>query len=413
MMRRGWTKFVLTAAAIALLAGGAVFYLRRDREQAPAASAPPQPIPVIATTVQQHDVPIVLTGLGTVTALNTATVQSQVTGLLVSVDFKEGQFVKKGDLLAQIDPRTFQAQLDEAEATLAHDQVHLKNGEVNLQRYNELVKQDSIAVQTRDNQQAAVDELNAQITNDQSAVEYAKTQLAYTRLVAPFDGVTGIRLLDVGNMMTAPTSATTAAATTATTQSTGTASDALVVVAQLQPISVIFTLPTISISEVQDAMAKGPVQAIAFSQDDKTQLDVGSLVVVNNQANPGSGTVQLKADFPNPKRHLWPGEFVNIELVISTEHNGLTIPLNAIQQGPDGRRVVFVVGEDHKVAIRPVSMRQSLKGEALIDEGLSAGETVVVRGQYRLQPGSLVTLANPNDPDAVPNPSTASSGMLP
>lgn len=384
-----------------------------DREQAPAASAPPQPIPVIATTVQQHDVPIVLTGLGTVTALNTATVQSQVTGLLVSVDFKEGQFVKKGDLLGQIDPRTFQAQLDEAEATLAHDQVHLKNGEVNLQRYNELVKQDSIAVQTRDNQQAAVDELNAQITNDQSAVEYAKTQLAYTRLVAPFDGVTGIRLLDVGNMMTSPTSATTAAAITATTQSTGTASDALVVVTQLQPISVIFTIPTISIPEVQDGMAKGPVQAIAFSQDDKTQLDVGSLVVVNNQANPGSGTVQLKADFPNPQRHLWPGEFVNIELVISTEHNGLTIPLNAIQQGPEGRRVVFVVGQDHKVSIRPVSMRQSLKGEALIDEGLSAGETVVVRGQYRLQPGSLVTLANPNDPDAVPNPSTASSGMLP
>jgi membrane fusion protein, multidrug efflux system len=411
-MRYGWMKLALTVAVIALLTGGAALYLRQDREQLPA-SAPPQPIPVIATTVQQRDVPIVLTGLGTVAALNTATVQSQVTGQLVSVDFKEGQFVKKGDLLGQIDPRTYQAQLDEAEATLAHDQVHLKNGEVNLQRYNELVKQDSLAVQTRDNQQAAVNELNAQITNDQSAVEYAKAQLSYTRLVAPFDGVTGIRLLDVGNMMTSPTSATTAAATTAITQSTGTASDALVVVAQLQPISVIFTLPTIRIPEVQDAMAKGPVQAIAFSQDDKTQLDVGSLVVVNNQANPGSGTVQLKADFPNPKRHLWPGQFVNMQLVISTEHNGLTIPLNAIQQGPDGRRVVFVVGQDHKVTIRPVSLRQSLNGEALIDKGLSAGETVVVRGQYRLQPGALVTLADPNNPDAVPNPSTASSGMLP
>ena len=160
-------------------------------------------------------------------------------------------------------------------------------------------------------------------------------------------------------------------------------------------------------------MAKGPLQAIAFSQDDKTQLDVGSLLVVNNQADPGSGTIQLKAEFPNPQRQLWPGEFVNVQLVISTVHNGLTVPLDAIQQGPQGRQVVFVVGQDHKVAIRPVSMRQSLNGEALIEKGLSAGETVVVRGQYRLSPGTLVTLADPNDPNAVPNPSTASSGMLP
>ena len=160
-------------------------------------------------------------------------------------------------------------------------------------------------------------------------------------------------------------------------------------------------------------MAKGTVQAIAFSQDDRTQLDVGSLLVVNNQADPGSGTIQLKAEFPNSQHRLWPGEFVNVQLVISTLRNGLTVPLDAIQQGPEGRRVVFVVGQDHKVAIRPVSMRQSLNGEALIDQGLSAGETVVVRGQYRLSPGTLVTLANPNDPNAVPNPSTASSGMLP
>ena len=209
--------------------------------------------------------------------------------------------------------------------------------------------------------------------------------------------------------MTPPRSATVAA----TTQSNGTGSDAVVSVTQLQPISVIFALPTTSIPEVQDAVAKGTVQAIAFSQDDRTQLDVGSLLVVNNQADPGSGTIQLKAEFPNSKHRLWPGEFVNVQLLISTVRNGLTVPLDAIQQGPEGRRVVFVVGQDHKVAIRPVSMRQSLNGEALIDQGLSAGETVVVRGQYRLSPGTLVTLANPNDPNAVPNPSTASSGMLP
>jgi membrane fusion protein, multidrug efflux system len=412
MMRHGWPKFVLTALAVALVTGGIVLYSRQGRDPAPA-SAPPQPVPVIATTVQEHDVPIVLTGLGTVTALNTAAVRSQITGLLVSVDFKEGQLVKKGDLLAQIDPRSFQAQLDESEATLAHDQVHLKNGEVNLQRFNELVKQDSVAVQMRDNQQAAVDELNAQIKNDQSAVEFAKTQLSYTRLVAPFDGVAGFRLLDVGNVMTPPRSTAATATATATAQSNQTGSDTLVVVTQLQPISVIFTLATTSIAEVQDAVAKGPLQAIAFSQDDKTQLDTGSLLVVNNQADPGSGTIQLKAEFPNPQHHLWPGEFVNVQLVVSTQHNGLTIPLDAVQQGPQGRRVVFVVGRDQKVEIRPVLMRQSLNGVGLIDKGLSAGETVVVRGQYRLQPGTLVTLANPNNPDAVPNPSTASSGMLP
>ena len=412
MMRHGWPKFVLTALAVALVTGGIVLYSRQGRDPAPA-SAPPQPVPVIATTVQEHDVPIVLTGLGTVTALNTAAVRSQITGLLVSVDFKEGQLVKKGDLLAQIDPRSFQAQLDESEATLAHDQVHLKNGEVNLQRFNELVKQDSVAVQMRDNQQAAVDELNAQIKNDQSAVEFAKTQLSYTRLVAPFDGVAGFRLLDVGNVMTPPRSTAATATATATAQSNQSGSDTLVVVTQLQPISVIFTLATTSIAEVQDAMAKGPLQAIAFSQDGKTQLDTGSLLVVNNQADPGSGTIQLKAEFPNPQHHLWPGEFVNVQLVVSTQHNGLTIPLDAVQQGPQGRRVVFVVGRDQKVEIRPVSMRQSLNGVGLIDKGLSAGETVVVRGQYRLQPGTLVTLANPNNPDAVPNPSTASSGMLP
>ena len=355
--------------------------------------------------------PIILTGLGTVSALNTATVRSQITGLLVSVDFKEGQFVKKGDLLAEIDPRAYQAQLDEAEATLAHDQVHLKNGELNLQRYTELVKQDSAAVQMRDNQQAAVDELNAQIKNDQvrHRIRQDSAQLYPARRpVRRRHRVPPARCRQYHD------SAGDAAATaTATTQSNGTGSNALVVVTQLEPISVIFTLPTTSIGEVQDAMAKGPVEAVAFSQDDKTQLDVGSLVVVNNQADPGSGTIQLKADFPNPQRHLWPGEFVNVELVVSTQHNGLTIPLDAIQQGPQGRRVVFVVGPDNKVAIRPVSMRQSLRGVALIDKGLSAGETVVVRGQYRLQPGTLVRLADPNNPDAVPNPSTASSGMLP
>jgi multidrug efflux system membrane fusion protein len=403
-MRHGWTKIGFAGIAIALLAVGIVVYARSDRDQAPEA-ATLQPVPVIATTVQQHDVPIMLTGLGTVTALNTATVRSQITGLLISVDFKEGQSVKKGDLLAQIDPRTYQAQLDQAEATLGHDQVHLQNGQLNLQRYSDLAKSNSIALQQVDNQRAAVAELDAQVKSDQAAVESAKAELSYTSLVAPFDGVTGLRLLDVGNIIHPSTSSATA-------QSTQSDPNALVVVTQIQPISVVFTLATTSIPEVQNAVAKGPLQAIAFSQDDKTQLDTGNLLVVNNQADPGSGTVQLKAEFPNQQRQLWPGTFVNVRLVLSTQHDALTVPLDAVQQGPQGQ-VVFVVGPDHKVALRPVSMRQSFNGVALIDKGLTAGETVVIRGQYRLSPGTLVTLANPNDPNAVPNPSTASSGMLP
>jgi membrane fusion protein, multidrug efflux system len=403
-MKHGWTKFGIVGAAIAILAAGIVVYSRSHRDRAPEAAAL-QPVPVIATTVQQHDMPIILTGLGTVTALNTATVHSQITGLLISVDFKEGQLVKKGELLAQIDRRTYQAQLDQAEATLGHDQVHLKNGQLNLQRYSDLVKENSIPVQQVDNQRAAVDELNAQIKNDQAAIDNAKAELSYTSLVAPFDGVTGFRLLDVGNIIHPPTSSATA-------QSSQSDPNALVVVTQLQPISVIFTLPTTSIPEVQNAVAKGPLQAIAFSQDDKNQLDTGSLLVINNQADPSSGTVQLKAVFPNQQRQLWPGTFVNVQLVLAIQHDALTVPLDAVQQGPQGQ-IVFVVGLDHKVALRPVSMRQSLNGVALIEKGLHAGETVVVRGQYRLSPGTLVALANPNDPDAVPNPSTASSGMLP
>ena len=305
------------------------------------------------------------------------------------------------------------------EATLSHDQANLKNAQLNLERYRGLASENSIAHEQFDNQQATVEELNAQIKSDQAAIEYAKAQLSYTSLVAPFDGVTGFRLLDVGNIIHPATSSTTASLNglhgnhllgNSSVQSI--TSNALVVVTQVQPISVIFTLATTNIAEVQSAMAKGPLQAVAFSQDDKTQLDTGSLLVVNNQADPGSGTVQLKAVFPNQQRQLWPGTFVNVRLVTSTQHDGLTVPLDAVQQGPQGQ-VVFVVGQDHKIAIRPVSMRQSFKGVALIEKGLNAGETVVVRGQYRLSPGTLVTLADPNDPNAVPNPSTASSGMLP
>ncbi len=382
-----------SCAAIAAVAVGLIEYSRSERQK-PVDPVQPVAVPVIAATVQKHPVPIVLDGIGTVTALNTAVIRSQVSGLLVGVDFQEGQAVKKGDLLAQIDPRTFQAQLDQAEAALGRDKTHLANAQANLNRYAPLASKGYATEQQLADQQAAVAELQNTIKSDAAAIDSAKTELSYTELTAPFDGVTGIRLLDVGNVIH-PTDPS-----------------GLVVVTQVQPISVVFTLATSAIPTVQEALSHGPLQAVALSQDGKKELDTGRLLLVDNQANPSSGTVRLKALFPNQQRQLWPGTFVNVRLTTSVDQDGLTIPLDAVQQGPQGQ-AVFVVGADHKVTLRPVSLRQSLNGEALVDKGVSAGETVVVRGQYRLAPGTLVALADPEHPEAVPNPSTASSGMLP
>jgi len=386
--------------AIAVIAGAYLGW----QHFAPSPSSvpgPPAPVPVIATTVQQRDFPIVLTGIGNVTALNSATVRSMVTEQILSIDFKDGQFVNKGELLAQLDPSTYQAQLDQAEANLARDQAHLENGQINLSRYIPLQKRGFAPEQQVATQQAMIAQEEATIKADQAAIEYAKTQLSYTKLVAPFDGVAGIRLLDVGNIIHS-----------STTRGSPSEPNALVVINQVQPISVMFTLAAADIPEVQEALAKGSVKVIALSVDGKTELDTGTLDAIDNQASTASGTIGLKAIFPNPDRGLWPGMFINVRVVTQMQPDALTVPLDAIQQGPQGQ-YVFVVGPDHKVAMQPVSVRETLNGEALIDKGLSAGETVVVRGQYRLTPGTVVSLADPTNPAAVPNPTTASAGLLP
>ena len=389
---------------VPILAAVSVGYLGwRHFAHSPGAARPEPPpaVPVIATTVKQQNFPIVLTGIGNVTALNSATVRSMVTEQIISVDFKDGQFVKKGDMLAQLDPSTYEAQLDQAEANLARDQAHLENGRINLGRYIPLQNQGFAPEQQVATQQAMIAQEEATIKADQAAIEYAKTQLSYTKLVAPFDGVVGIRLLDVGNIIHS-----------STTRGSTSEPNALVVVNQVQPISVMFTLAAADTPDVQEALAKGSVKTIALSVDGKTELDTGTLEAIDNQASTASGTIGLKAIFPNPDRKLWPGMFVNVRVVTQVQDNGLTVPLDAVQQGPQGQ-YVFVVGADHKVAMQPVSVRETLNGAALIDKGLSAGETVVVRGQYRLTPGTVVSLANPNDPAAVPNPTTASAGLLP
>ena len=321
-----------------------------------------------------------------------ASIQSQVTGVLEEVDFTEGQTVKSGDILAKIDPRLYQAALAQAQGQLAKDTALHAQAESDLARYQKLGTENSIALQQVADQQFLVAQDAAAMKTDQGVINTDQTKLDYTTLRAPFDGVTGLLQIQIGNLIQ-PSNTT-----------------GIVVLTQVQPISVVFTLPNANIAAVQEAMARGPVQATVYDQSGAKQLDVGTLLAINNQAAIDSGTVQLKAMFPNAQRQLWPGTFVNVELTTSVVHNALTIPTDAMQQNDNGQ-FVYVVGADKRVAIRPVEVAQRLHAAALIAKGLEAGETVVVQGQYRLTPGALV--ARDAAIRASPNPTTASAGMLP
>ena len=389
MMRGGWTKFVLTAAVVLLVTGGIVLYSWRNRGQPPAAPAPP--VPVVTAQVQQHDEPIVLSGLGTVEALNTASIMSQVTGVLEQVNFTEGQTVKKGDVLARIDPRLYQAALEQAQGQLAKDTALRAQAESDLARYQKLGTENSIALMQVADQQFLVAQDAAAMKTDQGLINTDQTNLDYTTLRAPFNGVTGLLQVQIGNLIQ-PTNTT-----------------GIVVLTQVQPISVVFTLPSVDIASVQEAMARGAVQATVYDQSGKKHLDVGTLLAINNQATTTTGTIQLKAIFPNQERQLWPGTFVNVDLTTSVVKNALTIPTNALQQNNNGQ-FVYVVGADKRVSVQPVEVAQRLHAVALISKGLQAGETVVEQGQYRLTPGTLVVATAPSN---VLNPTTASAGMLP
>ncbi len=378
-------------AVVALGAAAFAVVHFRSADQPASAPAPISPVPVVTALVQQGDEPIVLTGIGTVQALNTASIQSQVTGVLEEVDFTEGQTIKRGDILAKIDPRLYEAALAQAQGQLAKDTALHAQAESDLARYQKLGTENSIALQQVADQQFLVAQDAAAMETDQGVIKSDQTQLDYTTLRAPFDGVTGILQIEIGNLIQ-PTNTT-----------------GIVVLTQMQPISVVFILPNADIAPVQQAMARGPVQATVYDQSGSKELDVGTLLAINNQAAPTSGTVQLKAIFPNRERQLWPGTFVNVDLTTSVVPNALTIPTDALQQNNQGQ-FVYVVGADNRVAVRPVEVAQRLHAVALISKGLQAGETVVVQGQYRLTPGTVVAAAKPS---GVPNPSTASAGMLP
>jgi membrane fusion protein, multidrug efflux system len=387
--RRGLLK--VTVAVLVVGAVGVAAYRHEPAPQPAPDAGGKAPVPVVTAAVRKQDVPIILTGVGTVNALNAATIRSQVTGYLQSADFTEGQFVKRGDVLARIDPRIYQARLEQAQAQLAKDQALLANQRTNLARNEPLLQKGFATDQQVVSERAQIAQTESAVKGDQAAIDYAQTELDFTTLRAPFDGVTGIRRVDIGNIINPADPA------------------GIVVLTQVQPIGVLFTLPTSDIAAVHAALGRGPVAATAYDQSGARTLDTGTLLLINNQADPKSGTVQLKAVFPNARRQLWAGSFVNAEVTTSVEKGALTIPTNALQVSDRGQ-FVYVVGADDTVAVRPVKVRQRTRGVALIAEGLKDGETVVVQGQYRLKPGTRIT---PASPDQVPDTSTASAGMLP
>ena len=322
------------------------------------------------------DVPVYLEGLGTVQAFYTVTVTARVDGELQKVGFVEGQTVKKGDLIGQIDPRPFQAALDQAIATHDKDVAQLASAKADMDRYELLAPQNLASKQTLDSQHALVAQLQAQIKGDQANIDNARTQLSYTTIVSPIQGKTGIRRVDPGNNVHA------------------TDTGGIVTVTQVQPIATIFTLPEEALPTLNKALEGGSVGVTAMSRDGKTELDQGTIALVDNEIDQSTGTIRVKATFPNPHDALWPGEFVNARVLVSTDKNALTIPSVAIQRGPNGM-FTFVVKNDSTVEMRPVKVGPENASLTVITDGLKEGEQVVLSNQYRLAPGLRVRSISP------------------
>jgi membrane fusion protein, multidrug efflux system len=361
---------IALASLVVMLAGGGFWYFKKSQPAAAAVELPAG-VPVIAVSVTSKDVPIYLLGVGTVIAYNTDLVRSQIQGQLVQITFTEGQTVKAGDLLAQIDPRPYQTQIEQLTANRERDSAQLTNAEANLSRYTQLGDKGYATPQLVETQKAQVAQLQAAVKADQALIDQANVQLSYTRLTSAIPGITGVRQIDIGNIIH-PTDP-----------------NGLVVVTQVEPISLLFTLPQSELPRIQEQIAKGPLKVIAYSQDDKIKLDEGTLLLVNNEIAQTTGTVQLKAEFANTGHRLWPGQLVNARLLLETRRNALTVAASAVQQGQKGA-YVYVVAPNKTAELRPVTVAQISQGQALIDTGLKASEVVVVDGQYRLKQGSPV-----------------------
>jgi membrane fusion protein, multidrug efflux system len=333
------------------------------------------PVPVLAATAQRADVPVYLDGVGTVRALNTVTVRSQVNGTLLSVKFREGQDVKRGDVLAQVDPATYKAQLDQAIAQKALDEALLANAKVDLERYGNLVKTNAVTKQQYDTQKALVDQYDAKVRIDQGAIDNARAYVDWCTITSPIDGRTGLRQVDAGNVVSS-------------SDATG-----IVVVSQLRPINVLFNLPQQQLGTVNKASAEAPLAVQATSSDARTVLDSGTLTVINNQVDQTTGTVQLKAEFPNAQLQLWPGQFVNIRLLVDTLRQVVVVPTAAVQRGPNGT-FVFLVTPENTVTVRAITVTQQNEMQAVVASGLAPSDRVVTTGFNQLAEGRRISVAS-------------------
>ena len=364
--------------AIAVV-GGAGYYAWQHHQEtvqkaeaAQKAAARRPAIPVSMSAVENTDFPVYLTGLGTVQAFNTVVVRTRVDGQIDKIAFKEGQTVKQGDLLAEIDPRPFQAALDQAKAKKVQDEANLANANLDLQRYTKLGE--FATRQQTDTQRSTVAQLTALLSADDAAISNAQTQLDYTQVKSPITGVVGLRQVDIGNIVNASTQ-------------TG-----IVTVTQIEPITVIFTAPEEQLPYISEGQKSGALKVIAITTDGKKPLAEGKLDVINNQVDTTSGTIRLKAVFDNKDHALWPGQSVSTRLLVRTLKDATVAPDDAIQHGTSGL-YAYAVGEDNKAELRKVKVSYSIDGRSVVDEGLKPGERVITGGQFKVQPGSLVSSA--------------------
>jgi membrane fusion protein, multidrug efflux system len=372
---RGRSKLAWLVGIVALILGATFVLEGTPPEDASQTSVRMQatPMPVTATQASMRDVPIYLDGLGTVQASNTVAIRSQVDGKLASVNFVEGQQVKKGDTLAIVDQRPFTAVLDQAKAKRAEDEAQLVSDQKDLDRFQDLVRKGAGTQQAVDQQQAKVDNLKAAIEADQAGIESAETQLSFATIAAPIDGRAGFRQVDAGNIVHA--------------------SDAtpITVLTEIKPAWAIFTLPQRDLAPVREAMLEGDVPAIAFDQDNTRELAKGTLLLIDNQIDQLTSTIRLKASFPNEEERLWPGEFVRVRVLVNTLKGAVTIPSAAVQRSSQGV-FAWVVKQDDTVENQPIEAGPSAGDMTVVTNGLKAGERVVVSGQYRLRPGTKVSV---------------------